>query len=81
MSKNIEGQIYKVFSDTFNYPISDIKPETSPADTALWDSLGQLNLVSSLEQHFSIIFDYEELFKIVSVESIIEIIKIKLDEK
>ena len=81
MSDDIEKDIYKIFSDTFNYPISDIKPETSPADTALWDSLGQLSLVSELEQHFSIVFDYEELFQIVSVDSIISIVRLKLNEK
>ena len=81
MSDNLENEIYKIFSDIFHYPISDIKLETSPADIALWDSLGQLNLVSSLEQHFSIVFDYEELFQIVSVESIIKTTKSKLDEK
>jgi acyl carrier protein len=77
MSDDIEKDIYKIFSDTFNYPISDIKPETSPADTALWDSLGQLSLVSELEQHFSIVFEFEELFQIVSVQTTVDIIKSK----
>ena len=81
MNKEIEREIYQVFSDTFNIPINDIKPETSPGDTPLWDSLGQLNLVSALEQHFSIMFEFEELFEIVSVETIVSTVNKKLNEK
>ena len=74
-------EIYQIFSDTFNIPINDIKPETSPGDTPLWDSLGQLNLISALEQHFSIIFEFEELFEIVSVETIISVVDKKINAK
>ena len=81
MNDNLEKEIYKIFSNTLNIAISDITLETSPSDIALWDSLGQLNIVSTLEQHFSIVFDYEELFQIVSVESIITIVRLKLNEK
>ena len=81
MNDNLEKEIYKIFSNTFNIPISDITLETSPSDIALWDSLGQLNIVSTLEQYFSIVFDYEELFQIVSVDSIISIVRLKLNEK
>ena len=81
MNDNLEKEIYKIFSNTFNIPISDITLETSPSDISLWDSLGQLNIVSTLEQHFSIVFDYEELFQIVSVDSIISIVRLKLNEK
>ena len=81
MNDNLEKEIYKIFSNTFNIAISDITLETSPSDIALWDSLGQLNIVSTLEQHFSIVFDYEELFQIVSVDSIISIVRLKLNEK
>jgi len=81
MNDNLEKEIYKIVSKTFNIPISDITLETGPSDIVLWDSLGQLNIVSTLEQHFSIVFDYEELFQIVSVDSIISIVRLKLNEK
>ena len=77
MSEKIEKETFKILSDTFNIPINDITFETNPSDIILWDSIGQLNIVSALEQHYSIVFDYEELFEIVSVESIISIVKSK----
>ena len=79
MKTNYEKEIYDIISKTFDVPLDDIKPESGPGSISLWDSLGQLSLVSALEEHFSIVFEFEELFQIVSVQTAVDIIKSKLN--
>ena len=77
----MDNQIRQIFAKTFNLNISDIKDDMVPDDIALWDSLGHLNLISSLEENFKIELEFEEMFEIVSFQSIIDIIDRKLNGK
>ena len=77
----MDNQIRQIFAKTFNLNISDIKDDMVPDDIALWDSLGHLNLISSLEENFKIELEFEEMFEIVSFKSIIDIIDRKLNGK
>ena len=79
MKTNYEKEIYDIISKTFNIPLDDVKPESGPSSISLWDSLGQLSLVSALEEHFSIVFEFEELFQIVSVQTAVDIIESKIN--
>jgi acyl carrier protein len=52
----------------------------TPLDVKKWDSLGQLNLITALEKKFSILFETEDVFKIISVKSIIDIVSEKVNK-
>ena len=51
--------------------------EMTAEDIELWDSLGQLILISNLEKEFNVIFELEEIFEIMSIRDIINILERK----
>ena len=57
-----------IFSDIFQVPLDEIRPESSPDTIPNWDSLQHLNLVLALEQEFNMQFNPEEIEQLLSVE-------------
>lgn len=76
---DIKAEVYKIISNVFNISENNIQDHCSSIDIKGWDSLGQLQLIQALERHFNISFDIMEIFKIITVESIIEIVKEKVE--
>lgn len=76
--KKLEKDVITIVSKTFLMPEDSIKLNSGPDDISLWDSLGQLNLIANIEEHFGLMFDYNELFEVISVKSIINILERKL---
>mgnify|MGYP003689760231 FL=1 len=64
------NDLYKVVSEVFEIDIDGIKDEHGPDDIEKWDSLGQLSLISSLEIHYRITFEIEEIFEIFTIADI-----------
>ena len=62
------SRVRSIFSDIFQIPLEQVKPESSPDNIANWDSLQHLNLVLALEQEFNVQFTPEEIEQILSVE-------------
>jgi acyl carrier protein len=58
----------------FEEPGSRITSDTARADIAAWDSLGQLVLMSALDQRFGIRLNQEELSALASVRDILDIL-------
>jgi len=78
LNKFVEGikmnDLYKVVSEVFEIDINGIKDEHGPDDIEKWDSLGQLSLISSLEMHYRITFEIEEIFEIFTIADIKKIL-------
>jgi len=70
-------RVQRIFSDVFQIPIDDVKPESSPDTIPNWDSLQHLNLVLALEQEFQVQFSPEEIEQLLSVE----LVTMLLEEK
>ena len=62
------SRVRSIFSDIFQIPLEQVKPDSSPDNIANWDSLQHLNLVLALEQEFNVQFTPEEIEQILSVE-------------
>ena len=75
----MDKDIKRIVAKTFNIDESKVRLDQEMKDIALWDSLGHMNLISELEGHYNIEFEFEEMFEIVSVGSILEVIKNKID--
>ena len=73
----IEDKVKQIISETFKVRRNDITMEMTAEDIELWDSLGQLILISNLEKEFNVIFELEEVFEIISIRDIINILKRK----
>jgi acyl carrier protein len=77
-SMDVRATVYDVVAKVFAMPVETIRDDMTPADIDNWDSLAQLSLVLDLEQTFAIAFEPEDAFRIVTVESIIDIVHEKL---
>ncbi len=77
----MENKVYEVVAKTFSITKESINAKTGPSDILSWDSLGHMTLVSSIEKEFGIEFEFEEMFEIVSVQSIINILNRKIEDK
>ena len=77
---DISGKVFSIVAETFEIPIDEISMETSPSNTPVWDSFAQMSLVLNTETEFNIVLEYEEIFEIVSVKSLIELIERKVQE-
>jgi acyl carrier protein len=58
---DLSQRLRRVVAQTFGLPLESVNDDTSPDSVPAWDSVGQLELVSALEQEFSITFDVEDI--------------------
>ena len=77
----MEEVVKQVMADILDLDPNSIDESTTQDNTATWDSLNQINLLSALEQEFSVTFDAEELESMLSFTDIIEILDRKLAAK
>tara|TARA_X000000368_G_scaffold412323_1_gene398532 strand:- start:1324 stop:1554 length:231 start_codon:yes stop_codon:yes gene_type:complete len=59
-------------SEVFSVDKNSLSLDTMPGDFAEWDSLGHLNLLTSLEEKYDISFDMEETMSIQSIKDLKE---------
>jgi acyl carrier protein len=70
-------RVRNMFSDVFQIPLDQVKPESSPDTIPNWDSLQHLNLVLALEQEFNVQFTPEEIEQLLSVELVAALLEEK----
>ena len=61
------GKLEEIIAKVFELDISKIKKEMTPLDIEMWDSLSQLNLVSSIEKEFQIKLEIDEIFTVTKI--------------
>jgi len=59
---------------TFGIQREKISASTSRADIPDWDSVGHLNLMLGLEEHFGVSFEIDDLTRLTSVKAILDYI-------
>ena len=75
MHKSIE----EIISGVLKLSIKEITNDVLMKDTDAWDSLSHMSLILELEEAYAIEFSMDEIVSMVSVLSIREIVKNKLD--
>lgn len=78
MNETTANQVCRVFADLLDLPIDHVTPATSPQTVESWDSLLQLNLVLALEDRFGLMFEPEEIERMLDVASIIQLVEEKV---
>jgi acyl carrier protein len=58
------NQLNSIFQEVFDDPTLVVRPETSPAAIADWDSVAQVKLVLAIEEAFAIRFSSDEVSSI-----------------
>lgn len=65
----------RLFMQTFMIDAAVLHHDFKMADNELWDSVGHMNLVSSMEDAFHIVFEAEDIIALDSFQKGIEILK------
>ena len=76
----LEEKIKSIVADSFKLPYDAVTLDTGPSNTSAWDSFGQMGLVLNVEKEFDIILEFNEIFKIVSTQTLLEVVEDKLNE-
>ena len=73
-------KIKSIVANSFDLPYDEVTLDTGPSNTVSWDSFGQMDLVLNIEKEFDITLEFDEIFKIVSTQTLLEVVEDKLNE-
>ena len=73
----ILGKLEEIIAKNFELDPSQIKKEMTPADIETWDSLSQLNLISAIEKEFQIKLEIDEIFTVMKIGDIYDLLSKK----
>jgi len=62
--------IEEVVSGVFGVEAESLDESSSPDSVEGWDSMGHVNLVTALEQHFNVSIDIDDVMEMASVGKI-----------
>lgn len=68
----METQVKQIIAQVLNVELDKITDELSAGDIPEWDSVGNLAIISTIEQELELEFPLEDLFDLTSVKSIID---------
>jgi acyl carrier protein len=63
-------EVRNAIAAAFEIPLDVVKADSSNEDIEKWDSIGHMNLVMALEEHFGVGFTMEEILQMKSVGAI-----------
>lgn len=68
----MESQVKEIIARVLNVDLDHISDDLSSGDIPEWDSVGNLAIISTLEQDLGVEFPLEDLFDLTSVRSIVD---------
>lgn len=75
----MESQVKEIIARVLNVDIAVVADDLSSGDIPEWDSVGNLAIISTLEQELDLEFPLEDLFDLTSVRSLIDEVNKLLD--
>jgi acyl carrier protein len=72
------AKVKTAFSSTFDIDPQTITLDSTPDDMPAWDSMGHVELASSLERAFGLSFDVDDLMAMENVKEICRVVQSKL---
>ena len=71
----MEEKVRRIMSSVFLVDIEKIDENASPETLPKWDSLGHLNLITSIEEEFGITLDDEQISEMLNYKLVLEVIR------
>ena len=71
----MNNKLAEIVAEIFFLDEDEVKPELTPEDVALWDSLNHLRLVTAVEAEFGIKLSMSDIESIDSISRLNEIIE------
>lgn len=68
----MEAQVKEIIARVLNVDTAVITDDLSSGDIPEWDSVGNLAIISTIEQELDVEFPLEDLFDLTSVKSLID---------
>lgn len=68
----MEKQVKEIIARVLNVDPALITDELSSGDIPQWDSVGNLAIISTLEQELDVEFPLEDLFDLTSVQALVD---------
>ena len=68
----MESQVKEIIARVLNVDVGRITDDLSSGEIPEWDSVGNLAIISTIEQELDIEFPLEVLFDLTSVRSIVD---------
>jgi acyl carrier protein len=78
--EDLLARVQKAFESAFHIDPQTVTIDTTPNDIPAWDSMGHVELASSLERAFGLTFDVDDLMEMENVKEIFRIVQSKLDK-
>ena len=70
-------ELRAAIASTLDIPIEDVTETSAAGELAAWDSLGQVNVMMTIEQNYGLMLDAEEIANLNSVPLILEYLQSK----
>ena len=70
--ESMESKVKEIIARVLNVAFDRITDDLSSGDIPEWDSVGNLAIISTIEQELDLEFPLEDLFDLTSVRSIVE---------
>lgn len=74
----VKEKVFEIIAGVLEIQPSEITLESTVGDFPTWDSLGQLNILQSVQDEFEVEFEPEEMMDIEDVNDIIKAVESKL---
>ena len=74
----VKEKVIEIIAGVLEVQPSEISLESTVGDFPTWDSLGQLNILQSVQDEFGVEFEPEEMMDIEDVNDIIKAVESKL---
>ena len=68
----MESRIKEIIARVLNVDLGVVTDDLSSGDIPQWDSVGNLAIISTIEQELEVEFPLEDLFDLTSVKSIVD---------
>jgi acyl carrier protein len=78
--ENLLARVQKAFESAFHIDPETVTIDTTPNDIPAWNSMGHVELASSLECAFGLTFDVDDLMEMENVKAILRIVQSKFDK-
>lgn len=69
---NYSDRIKEIVASVFNIDVTEVAESLSVGDIEAWDSVGNLTLLTTIEEELEVDIPIEDLFELTSIGAIIE---------
>lgn len=74
---DVDEKLINLLSNVFNISTNSVVPELTKDDVGSWDSLKQMDLVTSIEREFDLTLDIPDIIRMTSVKEIAGVLQDK----